>query len=85
MADFACGDVDEESGDKETDAEASGDWGVADDGTSTAFNADSGTDFRARESTSTVSSKSPANRVIAKSRVCSFSRAAFRWRFMKSA
>ena len=49
-----------------------------DDEGSEDFNADSGTDFSASDSTSTVSNRSPANRVIAKSRVCSFSRAAFR-------
>ena len=50
-----------------------------------ALSASSGTDLRARESTSTVSSRSLANRVIAKSFVCSFSRAALRWRLRKSA
>lgn len=49
------------------------------------FRTASGTDFNANDSTSTVSNKSPANRVIAKSLVCSFSLAAFRWRFRKSA
>lgn len=42
------------------------------------FKAASGTDFSANDSTSTVSNRSPANRVIAKSLVCSFSLAAFR-------
>ena len=48
-------------------------------------NADWGTDFNAIPRTSTVSRRSDAKRVIAKSRVCSFSRAAFRCRFKKSA
>ena len=48
-------------------------------------NADWGTDFKAILRTSTVSKRSDAKRVIAKSRVCSFSRAAFRCRFKKSA
>ena len=48
-------------------------------------NADWGTDFNAILRTSTVSKRSDAKRVIAKSRVCSFSRAAFRCRFRKSA
>ena len=55
------------------------------DGSISAFKADSGTDFRARERTSTVSSRSPAKRVMAKSLVCSFSFAAFRCRLRKSA
>lgn len=46
---------------------------------------DWGMDFRANERTSAVSSRSDANRVMAKSRVCSFSRAALRCRFRKSA
>ena len=44
-----------------------------------------GTDLRAIARTSTVSRRSEANLVIAKSRVCSFSRAAFRCKFKKSA
>lgn len=48
-------------------------------------NADWGTDFNAILRTSTVSKRSEAKRVIAKSRVCSFSRAAFLCRFKKSA
>lgn len=47
--------------------------------------ADGGTDFRASERTSTVSRRSDAKRVMAKSRVCSFSRAEFRCKFKKSA
>ena len=68
--------------DDEDDSEEGGDEGG---GASVAVRADSGTDLRARESTSTVSSRSFANREIAKSFVCSFSRAAFRWRLRKSA
>ena len=48
-------------------------------------NADCGTDLRASARTSTVSRRSPANLVMAKSLVCSFSRAALRWRLRKSA
>ena len=48
-------------------------------------NAEWGTDFNAILRTSTVSKRSDAKRVMAKSRVCSFSRAAFRCRFRKSA
>ena len=44
-----------------------------------------GTDLRAMARTSTVSRRSEANFVMAKSRVCSFSLAALRWRFRKSA
>ena len=47
--------------------------------------ADLGTDLRAMERTSTVSRRSPAKREMAKSRACSFSLAALRWRFKKSA
>ena len=70
-------DVDDES---EADCEAAA--GMSSGGN---FRADSGTDFSARERTSTVSRRSLAKRVIAKSFVCSFSRAAFRWRLRKSA
>ena len=48
-------------------------------------NAAWGTDFNAMVRTSTVSKRSNAKRVMAKSRVCSFSRAALRCRFKKSA
>lgn len=47
--------------------------------------ADGGTDFKASERTSTVSRRSAAKLVIAKSRVFSRSRAELRWRFRKSA
>jgi hypothetical protein len=40
--------------------------------------AEGGTDFRASAKTSTVSRRSDAKRVMAKSRCCSFSRAALR-------
>jgi hypothetical protein len=49
------------------------------------WRAEGGTDFSASANTSTVSRRSDAKRVIAKSRVCSFSRAALRWRLRKSA
>lgn len=49
------------------------------------LSASGGMDLSASVKTSTVSSRSDAKRVIAKSRCCSFSRAAFRWRFKKSA
>lgn len=59
------------------------DEGVSDDGADEVVEvggatADRGMDFRAIERTSAVSSRSDANRVMAKSRVCSFSRAALR-------
>ena len=50
-----------------------------------ALSASEGSDLSARERTSTVSRRSFANLVMAKSRVCSFSRDAFRWRLRKSA
>jgi hypothetical protein len=59
--------------------------GVVEAGVLDEVNADWGTDFNAILRTSTVSKRSEAKREIAKSRVCSFSRAAFRCRFKKSA
>ena len=70
---------DSESEDDEADEEAEGP--VA----SEALRASPGTDLSASERTSTVSRRSPAKRVIAKSFVCSFSRAELRWRLRKSA
>ena len=49
------------------------------------FNASSGTDLSASDRTSTVSRRSPAKRVMAKSFVCSFSRDALRCKLRKSA
>ena len=49
------------------------------------WRAEAGTDFSASANTSTVSRRSNAKRVTAKSRICSFSRAALRWRLRKSA
>ena len=49
------------------------------------LSAEWGTDFNAILRTSTVSKRSDAKRVMAKSRVFSLSRAAFRCRFKKSA
>lgn len=69
------GDVDDADSeeDSEEDNEDSEPRGVP-----SGTNAEAGTDFSANARTSTVSSKSEAKREMAKSRVCSFSRAALR-------
>ena len=68
-------DEDDDDEEEDVEEEASGD----------SERASEGTDLRARARTSTVSRRSPAKRVIAKSRACSFSLAALRWRLRKSA
>ena len=75
----------EEGVSAEGDGGLSASEGAVETGGLEGVSAGCGTDFKAILRTSTVSKRSEAKRVIAKSRVCSFSRAAFRCRFKKSA